>query len=61
VTDSITCPRCGMTSHNANDVRERYCGNCHLFHDDMLIDPDCRDGKCGSCVGGACEHLCHAG
>jgi hypothetical protein len=20
-----------------------------------LIDPDCRDGKCGSCVGGPCE------
>lgn len=26
---SIACPRCGMTSHNPNDVRERYCGNCH--------------------------------
>ncbi|WP_395109824.1 hypothetical protein [Actinomadura sp. SCN-SB] len=24
-----------------------------------LIDPDCRDGKCGSCVGGPCEHECH--
>ncbi|MGH3382673.1 MAG: hypothetical protein ACRDP6_48890 [Actinoallomurus sp.] len=26
---------------------------------DLLIDPDCRDGKCGSCVGGPCEHDCH--
>jgi hypothetical protein len=26
---SITCPRCHMTSHNPNDVREGYCGNCH--------------------------------
>jgi hypothetical protein len=26
---SITCPRCGRTSHNPNDVREGYCGNCH--------------------------------
>jgi hypothetical protein len=26
---SITCPQCGMTSHNPNDVREGYCGNCH--------------------------------
>jgi ribosomal protein L37E len=26
---SITCPRCGMTSYNPNDVREGYCGNCH--------------------------------
>lgn len=24
-----------------------------------LIDPDCRDGKCQSCVGGPCEHHCH--
>lgn len=24
-----------------------------------LLDPDCRDGKCGSCVGGPCEHDCH--
>lgn len=27
--DSFTCPRCGMTSHNPDDVREGYCGNCH--------------------------------
>jgi hypothetical protein len=27
--ESITCPRCGMTSYNANDIREGYCGNCH--------------------------------
>jgi hypothetical protein len=25
-----------------------------------LLDPDCRDGKCGSCVGGLCEHGCHS-
>jgi hypothetical protein len=24
-----------------------------------LLDPDCRDGKCGSCVGAPCEHYCH--
>jgi hypothetical protein len=24
-----TCPRCGMISHNPNDEREGYCGNCH--------------------------------
>lgn len=24
-----------------------------------LIDPDCRDSKCTSCVGGPCEHACH--
>jgi ribosomal protein S27AE len=27
--NDFTCPRCGMTSHNPNDVAERYCGNCH--------------------------------
>lgn len=26
---SITCPRCGMTSYNPNDIREGYCGHCH--------------------------------
>jgi hypothetical protein len=26
---SITCPICGMTSYNPNDIREGYCGNCH--------------------------------
>lgn len=26
---SFTCPACGMTSRNPNDVREGYCGSCH--------------------------------
>jgi protein-arginine kinase activator protein McsA len=34
---SITCPRCGMTSYNPNDIRERYCGNCHAYHDDIAM------------------------
>ena len=25
-----------------------------------VIDPDCRDGKCGYCFGGPCPHECHA-
>jgi hypothetical protein len=24
-----------------------------------LLDPDCKAGKCGSCVGAPCEHECH--
>ncbi len=28
-TKSITCPRCGRTSYNLNDIREGYCGACH--------------------------------
>jgi ribosomal protein S27AE len=31
MSKSITCPRCGMTSHNVNDVLNLYCGNCHIF------------------------------
>lgn len=31
----ITCPRCGWSSHNPNDVAQRYCGHCHVFHDDL--------------------------
>lgn len=30
-----------------------------IYDEPQLIDPDCRDGKCGSCVGGLCEHECH--
>lgn len=29
--DSFTCPACGMTSHNPDDVAQGYCGNCHDF------------------------------
>lgn len=29
--DSITCPVCGMTSYNPNDIREGFCGNCHAW------------------------------
>lgn len=28
---SFTCPDCGMTSYNPNDIREGYCGNCHYW------------------------------
>lgn len=26
---SFTCPNCGATSYNPNDVAESYCGKCH--------------------------------
>jgi hypothetical protein len=26
---SVTCPRCGRTSHHPDDVAEGYCGACH--------------------------------
>lgn len=25
---SITCPVCGMTSYNENDIEEGFCGSC---------------------------------
>jgi hypothetical protein len=28
---AIMCLTCGMVSHNPNDIREKYCGNCHRF------------------------------
>jgi hypothetical protein len=31
---SVTCPACGMTSHNANDVAQLYCGNCDWWTSD---------------------------
>ena len=34
---SITCPKCGMTSHNPNDIENMYCGNCRQFHCEMEI------------------------
>ena len=30
-----------------------------VFDDEPLFDPDCRDGKHGSCVGAPCECGCH--
>jgi hypothetical protein len=35
--NSITCPRCGLTSWHPDDVKHRYCGNCNMFHEDMKI------------------------
>lgn len=28
---SIRCTVCGLTSHNPNDMREGYCGNCRAW------------------------------
>ena len=34
---SITCPKCGMTSHNPHDIENMYCGNCNQFHCEMEL------------------------
>jgi hypothetical protein len=37
---SITCHKCGKTSHNANDVVFHYCGRCNFWHDGPdLLNP----------------------
>ncbi len=30
----IRCQTCGFTSWHPEDVRQKYCGNCHVFHDE---------------------------
>lgn len=52
---SFTCPVCGATSYNPNDVAEGYCGRCHDFTRKRL--PPFRDGTlhvcadlCSTCV-----------
>jgi hypothetical protein len=41
---SITCPRCGRTSYNPNDIREGYCGYCH---DWTSVTPEKRQNVLG--------------
>lgn len=35
VPQSVTCPKCGATSSNPDDVSQGYCGRCH----DWTSDP----------------------
>jgi len=32
---SWTCPHCGRTSFNPNDLAAHYCGACHHFCDEV--------------------------
>ena len=34
----IECLSCHLRSYNFYDILNRYCGNCHSFHDDILLD-----------------------
>lgn len=34
----ITCHTCGLTSWNANDVEQLYCGKCQRFHGPLTLD-----------------------
>jgi RNase P subunit RPR2 len=31
-SQGIQCLECGYISYNANDIKKKYCGNCHKFH-----------------------------
>ena len=37
---SITCPLCGRTSYHPQDIKHRYCGNCHMFHDECRFQAE---------------------
>jgi len=32
-THSITCLTCGSSSFHAQDIAQKYCGHCHVFHE----------------------------
>lgn len=36
IAGSITCLTCYRTSHHPGDVENKYCGYCHVFHEDRL-------------------------
>lgn len=59
MSDSYTCPNCGRTSYNPNDVRESYCGFCHEYEESEKpeVHNIYRDGKihllnemCSTCI-----------
>jgi hypothetical protein len=35
---AIHCHVCGYTSWNLNDIRARYCGHCHRWHETTVED-----------------------
>jgi ribosomal protein L37E len=37
---AIKCLLCGLRSYHPVDVEQKYCANCHIFHEDQ---PVCRD------------------
>jgi hypothetical protein len=38
--DTFTCPRCGATSRDPDDIVNRYCGRCHVYVDDADIEDE---------------------
>ena len=56
---SITCLLCHHTSYNSNDVAQRYCGYCHLFHEESAKEHPGKEAKSFPAVGSA-ERLSEA-
>lgn len=55
---SIQCLVCGTTSYNPSDVAQRYCGFCHVFHEDAVSTylREANDASTDSSERGICEH-----
>ena len=34
----IRCHTCQRVSFHPKDISERYCGHCHVFHEDRLLE-----------------------
>jgi hypothetical protein len=34
---AIRCLICGAISYHPKDIEERYCGRCHIFHDEKIV------------------------
>lgn len=34
----IRCHTCRRVSFHPKDITERYCGACHVFHEDRLLE-----------------------
>lgn len=30
---AIQCLICGLISYNQNDIKQKYCSHCHIFHE----------------------------
>jgi hypothetical protein len=34
---AIRCHKCQKVSYHPKDIKERYCGHCHVFHEESLL------------------------
>jgi ribosomal protein L37E len=57
--ESILCVRCGLRSHNENDVKHRYCGKCG-WHDLVVDDAPALDTVKGM-IARALDHAAMSG